>query len=267
VQELRVIVDPKLGRNISGVVAFGDFEVGEGACYPLDGLPAFFEDLARGRAFPTILAVRGLTPSLLVAMALFVHRELALQPGMLSLVTSCGFVDRLGLAGMAHIDRDLARFFKFLLAYLPFDLSQKERQERLEAAVEWVRQYVLRGALPALPPEPSPPRVIDTGTKGFVLAEGVALEDGWVELFRQGYLWGVLLTAPREDRRRVLAARKSHLMPFDPRRAAEVFNEAERAMGAPEGWRAEDLWLWGPDGGTLLLPSHIVDVVIRIQPG
>ncbi len=125
---------------------------------------------------------------------------------------------------------------------------------------------MLKGEFPALPPVPKPPRVLNTGTGGFVLAEAGALEDGWVELFRQGYLWGVLLAPAKEDRRRVLAARKSHLAPFDPRRAAELFNEAERAMGAPEGWKAEDLWLWGPEQGTLLLPTHIVDVVIRIGP-
>jgi hypothetical protein len=125
---------------------------------------------------------------------------------------------------------------------------------------------VLKGELPALSVEPKLPRVLDVGSGGFVLAEATALEDGWVELFRQGYLWGVLLAPNQGDRRRVLVARKSHLAPLDPRRAADLFNEAERAMGEPEGWRAEDLWLWGPDGGTLLLPTHIVDVVIRVGP-
>jgi len=264
--QFQVVIEPGLDRKASGVVAFGDFEVEEGARYPASGLPDFFEDLARGRPMPTVLVARELTPSLLVATTLFLHRELTLHPAMTSLVASCGIVDKLGLAGLAHIDRDLARFFKLLVAYMPANEGRKERQAKLETAVEWVQQYVLKGELPALSPEPAPPRILDVGTGGFVLAEGTALEDGWIELFRLGYLWGVLLAPNSEDRRRVLAARKSHFAPLDPRRAADVFNEAERAMGEPEGWSAEDLWLWGPDGGTLLLPTHIVDVVVRIGP-
>jgi hypothetical protein len=114
VQELQfqVVINPALDKKVSGAVAFGDFEVEEGAGYPVDGLPAFFDDLARGRPMPTVFVTRGLTPSLLVAVTLFLHRELTLRPEMLTLVASCGIVDRLGLAGLAHIDRDLARFFK-----------------------------------------------------------------------------------------------------------------------------------------------------------
>lgn len=264
--EFQVIIDPKLDRKVSGAVAFGDFEVEDGAGYPLEGLPAFFYDLVRGRAVPTAFVARALTPGLLVALTLFLHRDLTLRPAMLSLVASCGVVDRLGLAGVAHIDRDLARFFKLLVAYLPEKMGRKERQQKLETAVGWVRDYVLTGKLPALPAEPQPPRVLDVGSGGFVLAEGPALEDGWLELFRQGYLWGVLLGPCKKDRRRVLAARKSPFPPFDPPKAAEVFNEAERAMGEPGEWVGEELWLWGPSGGTLLLPTQIVDVVIRIGP-
>lgn len=264
--QFQIVIDPALDRKVSGAVAFGDFEVEEGAGYPAEGLPAFFYDLVRGRAMPTALVARKLTPSVMVAITLFLHRELTLRPQMLALVASCGMVDQLGLAGLAHIDRDLASFFKLLVAYLPEKLGRKERQEKLQTAVEWVRQYVLRGELPALPAEPDPPRILDVGSGGFVLAEATLLEAGWLELFRQGFLWGVLLTPSVGDRRGVLAARKSLLAPLDMRKAAGIFNEAEKAMGEPDGWKAEDLWLWGPEGGTLLLPTHIVDVVIRVGP-
>ena len=264
--QFQVVFDPKAERNLSGVVAFGDFEVTEGVVYPDNGLGQFYDDLIRGRALPTVLVLRELTVSLLVGTTLFVHRPLALRPEMLSLVAACNIVGRLGLVGLAHIDRDLARFFKLLVSFLPADLSRIERQRRLETAVEWIREYVERSKLPALLAEPPAPRVLDTGSGGFVLAEGVALEDGWVDLWRQGHLWGVLMTPDQNGRRGVLVARKSAFCPMDCRRAAEVFNEAERAMGQPEGWKGDDLWVWGPDEGTVLLPTMIVDVVIRLQP-
>lgn len=259
-EQFQIVIDPTLDRRVEGAVAFGDFE-GD-AVY--DGLPAFFEDLIRGRPFPTNLVARELTPSIMVAVTVFLHRNLALHPGMLPLVASCGLVDRFGMAGMAHIDRDLAKFFKLLVAYMPAEMGRTERQTKLETVVGWVQEYVERGRFPALPPEPKLPRILDTGTGGFVLAEGLHLEDGWLELFRQGFIWGVMLTPAQDDRRRVLAARKSAFAPMDTRKGAAAFNDAERAMGEHPGWQADELWLWGPPKGTLLLPTHIVDVLIRI---
>ena len=121
--------------------------------------------------------------------------------------------------------------------------------------------------LPALPPEPEPPRPFDYGTNGFVLAQAAPkapLEDGWVELYREGYLRGALFSPPEQDRRTVLVARKSPFLAFDLWKAAEVLNEAERAMGEPPGWLADELWLRGPEQGTLLLVSAITKVLIRV---
>ena len=260
--QFQIIVDPHVENHVEGVVAFGDFE-GDAAIYP--ELGGFYGDLIQGRPFPQVMVVRQLTPSLVVASTLFLHRELVLEPATVGLVGSMAIVDRLGLAGLAHVDRDLARFFKLLGGQFPRGLSKDEQRKRLERAVEWVRQYILSGELPALPPGPKPPRILDTGTGAFVVAEAAKpLEDGWVELFRQGALRGVLFTPAVEGRRGVLVARKSRYVGLDTLRGAEAFNEAERAMGELPGWRAEELWLWGPDEGTLLLPTHIIEVVIRL---
>lgn len=260
--QFQIVVDPEVDRHVEGVIAFGDFE-GDAAIYPEIG--GFYGDLIQGRPLPMVMVVRQLTPSLVVAATLFLHRELVLEPATGGLVGAMAIADRLGLAGMAHIDRDLARFVKMLGRQFPRGLGREEQRKRVEQAVEWVRQYILAGELPALPPEPKPPRVLDTGTGAFVVAEAPGpLEDGWVELYRQGFIRGVLFSPAVEGRRKALAARKSVYVALDTRRGAETFNEAERAMGELPGWRSEELWLWGPDEGTLLLPTHIVEVVIRL---
>jgi len=269
VEELRfqVIVDAKVAREVDGVLAFGDFEPGDDAVvYPDDhtALPRFFLDLIQGHPYPLTLVTRSIhTIGRLVSVALFLHRDLAIHPAMPGVVAAASLTDELGLAGLAHIERDLSRFFRLLEGYLPPNLGRKAQQERLGTAVGWVREYVLEGSLPALPVEPAPPKVLDIGTDGFVIAEGSALEDCWVELYRQGFLRGVVFGPARKDgRRAVLVARKSRLLPFDLRKAAEVLNEAEKAMGEPPGWLAGELGLLCE--GTLLRAEDVTKVLIRV---
>lgn len=271
-EELRfeVIIDPDLSPEIENVVAFGEFTSpnGTAAIFP-DGalaLTRFYGDLVLGRPFPLTLVLRKIdTIGKIVSLVLFLHRDLAIHPKMPALVAAASFVDQLKLVGLAHIDPDLARFFKFLVSYLPPTLSRSDLKKRLVTVVGWIREYLLEDRLPALPPAPPIPRILDVGTNGFVLAEGQCpLEDGWVELFRQGYLRGALFSPDRDGRRIVMVARKSPFLDFDLRKAADILNEAEQAMGEPPDWVTDGLWLNSPPKGTLLLVSAITKVFVRI---
>jgi hypothetical protein len=269
-EELRfhVLVDPNLGPEIEGVVALGDFKSPKGTTiiFPDNCLPTFYGDLLMGRPFPLTLVTRKIdSVGKVLTLALFLHRDLAIHPKMASLVAAGSLVDQLQLAGLAHIDPTLARFFQFLMSYLPPSLSQTDLQIRLVTVVSWIRDYLLEDRFPALPPAPPAPRILDTGTNGFVLAEcDGSLEDGWIELYRQGYLRGLLFGPDRKGRRRVLAARKSPFLALDLRKAAEILNEAENAMGEPSGWVTDGIWLEGPPEGTCLLMSAVTQVMIRV---
>lgn len=278
--QFQVIVDPELGREVAGVIAFGDFELKAdaeaGVIYPSSGLVGFYNDLILGRPFPLVLAMRGIhTVGHLLIVTLFLHRDLALHPRTASLVAEVELVDRLRIAGLAHIDPDLCRFFKLLANFLPPKLGRKKQQERLETAAEWLREYIVEGRCPALPPELPAPTVLDTGSGGFVVAETqlrkgmvampvAALDDGWISLFRQGFLWGLLCTPARDGRRRVLGGRKSAFVPLGLGQVASNLNEAESAMGEPPEWVADESWLQGPKGGTLLPIEAIVKVLIHV---
>ncbi len=264
----QVLIDPDLGPDVENVVALGEFKSpsGTAAIFPDNSLSSFYGDLLLGRPFPLKLVTRKIdSVGKVLTLALFLHRDLAIHPKIISLVAAASLVDQLQLVGLAHIEPELTRFFQFLMAYLPPSLSKTELQNRLVTAVSWIRDYLLEDRLPALPPAPAPPRVLDIGTNGFVLAEcNGSLEDGWINLYRQGHLRGLLFGPDRKGRRMVLAARKSLFLAFDLRKAAEILNEAENAMGEPSGWATDGIWLEGPPEGTRLLLSAITQVMIRV---
>lgn len=235
-------------------------------------LPSFYEDLILGRPMPTTLA----TPKIqdidtILTIALFLHRDLATHPDTASLVYIVDFVHRLGLPALAHLNDKLARFFSSLRTYFPEKgLSQRETSERVQNAVTWIREYVYNGTLSILAPvPPTGVRILDQGTTGFVVAadEGSgSLYDGWVELYRLGFLRGILMKKATEPRNHVLIARKSLFLPFDLEKAAHILNQMERAMGELPDWKVsgDKLWLWGPEDGTLILLQHINEVLVRI---
>lgn len=232
-------------------------------------LPSFYEDLLLGRAMPLTLATTGLHDvDTLTAIALFLHRDLATHPSTASFVYSVDFVHRLGLPAIAHVPEDFARFVSTLRTYFPDQLSKREFGQRLTTAVGWIREYIHEGILPTLGALPcSDVRILDIGTTGFVLAETQGdLLDGWVELFRQGHLRGLLTRLGAADRNHVLVARKSLYLDFDLSLACRILNEMETAMGEPPEWfLSEDrLWLASPKEGTLILTQHLVDVLVRI---
>lgn len=232
-------------------------------------LPSFYEDLVLGRAMPPVFA----TPRIqdidtLLAIALFLHRDLATHPATASFVYTVDFVHRHGLPALAHIEEDLARFLSALRTYFPDKgLSQRETGDRLTQAIGWIREYIHEGKLPVLGAPPrTEVRVLDQGNSGFVVAETTgSLWDGWVELYRTGFLRGVLIDFAT-DRRRVLVARKSPFLAFDLRAASRIFNQMETAMGELPDWTAHEngLWLEGPSDGTLILVKDILDVLVRV---
>lgn len=260
---LQVVLDKDLESTIEGAVGFGDFK-GE-AVYSVYEAHLFYRDLILGRPLPLVLVARNLeTMGVLLSITLFLHRDLALNPAIPGLLSAINLMDIHGTAGLAHVDRDLAKFLKFVRSYLAN--TQDKVQDALATAVGFLRAYVLDGRVPALPPDREPPRVVDRGTDGFVLAtsQHSDLLLGWEELYREGFLRGVLMHQEGEDRWHVLAARKSPYLSFDLQKAAILLNEAEAAMGEPEEWVADEHWLRGPGWGTLILPSALLQVFLRI---
>ncbi len=243
-----------------------------GAEFPgeeLGALPRFYQDLILGRAFPLTLATPGINDiDTLVAITLFLHRDLATHPATTSFVYTVDFAHRLGFAALAHIEEDLARFFTVLRGYLPDNLGQREFAGRLTTAMGWIREYIHNATLPTLGPKPeSNLRIIDAGTNGFVLAEASgSLYDAWYEIFKAGWLRGILIEVGSEDRRRVLMAKKSQYLTFDLNIASRLLNQMETVMGELPEWKvsSDGLWLEGPPNGTLILMQHLTDVMLRV---
>ena len=233
-------------------------------------LPCFFEDLLLGRPMPPIFATRSVQDvDTLTAIALFLHRDLVMQPNTPAFVAIVDFVHRRGLPALAHIEEPLARFLSALRSHFPEKgLSQRELSARIISAVSWIREYVHEGTIPVLGPTPnSSVRVLDQGSEGFAVAEtGGALWDGWVALYRLGFLRGVLVsTSTNNDRRHVLIARKSHHVALNLRSAARLLNQVEIVMGENPEWTVSKDGLWlEPPSGTLILLKDILAVLTRV---
>lgn len=266
VRQFQVLIDPKHSVDVdTDTVAFGSFKgsfVFEGP----SALASFYSELILGKPFPLKLLMRDVSSaSSLLVVTLFLRRDLAIHPKMFGLFAAATLADQYREAGLAHIDSDVGRFFQLIEEYLPSDLSRTEQRKRLTSAVDWVADYVTNDRLPALPPQVPVPTVLDVGTDGFVLAETdhTDLRNGWVELYRQGFLRGVLFCAVGE-RRHALVARKSPFLVLDLRKGADILNEAEAAMSEPPGWLVDGLWLHSPEGGTLLPMNAVVQILVRI---
>jgi len=264
--EFQVVVDPKHDGVVGDtVVAFGTFK----GPYVYTGLPAlgdFYSDLIMGKPFPLKFLTRSVdSVSTLLAIALFLNRQLAIHPRTPDFIVAAHLVEAYGESGCAHITSDMGRFFELLKSYLPEGLSLSEQHKRLATVVEWIFYAITEDAYPALPPRVPMPELLDVGTVGFVLAktQHKDLRKGWVELFRQGFLKGALVRQ-RGDRLHVLAARKSLLLAFDLLKGADVLNEAEAAMGEPSDWKSTGTFLYSPVKGTLLPLEALVKVLVRL---
>jgi hypothetical protein len=224
-------------------------------------LTAFFEDLVLGRALPTrFVAHRVDGMDTVVAMALFLHRELAIEPRTPGFVASVDFLHRRGLTVVGHVDRDMEQ-----MVYLLNDAPEGPDPDWLQRALGWVRDYLLKGEVPGYARE-ARLRIVEVGTNGFVVAttEETQLLRAWIELYRKGYLRGAVFGKDVEGRRPVLISRKSAYVELDLAKAASILNEMEAAMGENPGWSVDGMWLSGPPQGTYVLPAHLLSVLTRV---
>ena len=279
--ELRVSVDPAAPSVLPDAVTF---ETGASRAQASDpnlwayehhgegfnqtdpgALTMLFEDMILGRPLPMQFVTRRVTDvDTIVAMALFTFRDVALHPRMAALVAKVDLVHRRGFPLLAHLGTDDVLFLRLLRGFFPDGLSRREEGERLRTALEWVRDYVLHETFPALGTPLPDVQVLSRGTDGFVLAiTGGTLVEGWVEIYRQGHLRGVLFGPQIDDRPTVLVSRKSYYVALDLGLAAQRLNDLEVIVGCAASWVVSGDWLWGPSEGTRILASHIVEVLLR----
>jgi len=228
-------------------------------------LTCLYDDMVHGRQVPQKFVSKSLGDvDTLVALALTLKPDLLTFPNALKLVTAADFVHRRGAVGMAHVDPDLGNFIQVLRSLFPNMRAKAQFDQSLSSAVEYIHDYIENDRLPRLPEVPSPV-VLDTGNRGFVVAQSNApLGQAWVELFRKGFLRGVVLGPENNGRRHVLGARKGPFVDFRLDMAARLLNDMERAGGELPDWTSDALWLYGPSDGTELLVTHVVAVLIRV---
>jgi len=229
-------------------------------------LTRFYEDLIRGTPLPLIFSTREVNDiDSIVAITLFLSRDLATHPATPGFVTAVDLVHRFGPQYLGHVDPDLARFFQGLRGYFPPGVSRQEAGQRVGTAVQWIREYILDGDLPNIGPRVTSPRVLEIGTNGFVFAEAAKPSiETWGELYRGGFLRGVLIGPQLGDFRQVIASRKSDRVEFNLNQALIHLNELERASDGDPTWRIEGDFLFSPPQGTLILMSYLLGVFIRV---
>ncbi len=245
------------------VVAIGDFKPQhpDSVVYTpgVDQLSRLYLDLICGRPLPLTLILREVRDlAQVVSCALFMDREMALHPRALTLVTAVELSLGLQEGGQAHVDRDLARLLNFIEAYMfPAPANRRAFSQKLASVLGWLRPYVLQGTLPSLPRAADPPRILDQGTNGFVLAEtGGPISEGVVELYRAGHLRG-LLFGPGST---VVAFKKSHLVAYNLDKAHQQLQQ----IVPEENWRLLRCQLASPSAGTLLPREALVQLFLRV---
>lgn len=280
--EFRAHIDPALKGPVEGAVAFetgatiADLSNPAKLVYEHHGpefgplapgaLTRFYEDLILGRPMPLDFAVRVVSDiDTVMAAALFLKRDLAILPSAPGTVAAIDLVHRHGLTCLGHLESGLGRFLGLLRAYMPNRMGKKEQAEKLVRMVEWIHAYMTTGEMPHLGLNWPEVRVLDRGTGGFVLAETQGdLLAGWVQLYRQGFLRGLLVSPAGQGRNKAAASKKSDYVALDLNKAAYLLNGLEQAMGELPEWKVEGLWLRGPSEGTLILVSHLLDVLVRV---
>lgn len=231
-------------------------------------LTCFYEDLIFARPLPLRFATRRINDvDTALAVALFLHRSIAIAPNTTSFVASVDLVHRWGLPAFAHVPEEHGRFIRFMRRHLLVDnASTREHGSRLTDVIGWIRDYLEHDMLPTINEPQTSVRVIDHGTNGFVAAtaDGDDLTEGWVQLFRQGFLRGVLMGPDREGRRNVVIARKTDAVELDLDAGAMLFDELEVAHGEIPGWSVRENLLVSPERGTIITLSEMIEILVRL---
>jgi hypothetical protein len=228
-------------------------------------LTRFYEDVSLGRTLPVTFASHAIHVDTVVALALFLNRDLVLVPAMVGFVAQVDLVHRRPVM-LAHLDPHMVCFLRMLRTFFsPLKLSRTEMVSRIETAVGWICGYIKEGNLPALGKGLPEVKLLDKGTGGFVVAETDGdFTEAWVVLFSQGFVRGLLVNPEKNGRRQVQAARKSVYINLNLELAAKLLNDVESAMGEPTEWSATGNWLTSPPKGTLLTVPHMLEVFLRV---
>lgn len=173
-------------------------------------LTRLFEDLIIGTQLPLTFVTRAVQgPDTILAIALFLKRDLLILPATPGLVYGVDLAHRLGPQLLSHLDPIISGFFKAFPRFFTPNLTKRDVGERISTMVQWVGEYLTDGKIPNLWKSAPEVRVLDVGTNGFVLAEALDLSlDAWEVLYRDGHLRGVLLGPEVDGRRKVVASRK-----------------------------------------------------------
>ncbi len=277
--KFQVVVDPELPSLMDNTVCFetgarkdqlktGVYEHhGDGFDSRSPGaLTTLFEDLICGIPFPLSFSTRSVNgPDTLLAITLFMNRDVLLNPATLGLVYGVDLVHRFGPSMLAHLDPTIAGFLRSFNKFFPDTLSTAGRGERIATAVQWIREYLIDGRIPNIGDPLPDVTVIDVGTNGFVLARTNRPSiEAWEVLYRAGHLRGVLVGSPVDDSTPVLVSRKSEGAWPDLPRCIQFLNDLESiSKGVPE-WKFEDNFVRSPPVGTKVLVSHLLEVFLRI---
>jgi len=227
-------------------------------------LTRLFEDLVIGTKLPlTFSTKRVRAPDTILAISLFLNRDLLLLPATPGLVYGVDLAHRFGPQMLAHLDPIVSGFFKAFPRFFTPNLTNREVGERIATMVQWIREYLTEGKYPNLGGSTPEVRIIDVGSNGFVLADALEVSiDAWEVLYREGYLRGVLLGPEVDGRRRILASRKNERAWEQLPKAVPFLNELESlSNGLPE-WKFEGDFLYSPSVGTQALVSHLLKVFL-----
>lgn len=229
----------------------------------VNALSEFYEDLLKGAPFPFSFHAYSLWGAdALVAVAIYLHRELALLPQTTALVGYICFHRRMGEFSLAHVPPEVAAFIRLLESVSWERLTDKEQGERISTSVSWIREYLLGDKLPHLV-RPTAPSIITVGSNGFVVAESLnPSREVWTELYRAGYLRGVLMGPETDEGSTYLLSKKSEYLEFDLYKGEKLLNELEAIHEGPAVWKIE--WPCLVARKSRLPREIVLDVAIRL---